>query len=513
MSLISSIHIANQALSVNQAAITAVSNNISNVDTVGYSKLNINLESVINYTSTSGGPLALANTLSGVELESIQRASDAYLQSSYWQETSNTSYLDKYTTVASNVEDLMNELSNTGLSDALSDFYAAATNLSTYPSNITARQNYLSAADNLCSTFNNISGDLSSLSQSLVGDPTNVALLSSSEIAGDVSDVNNLLDQIATVNYNIIRTNSSGASSPALLDQRDALVTSLSSLIPLTVTTNDSGTVNLSLGEYSLVKGSVVSGYLNVTSGDATTPAVIGIVNKEGTTLYSNVNSSITSGEIGAILDICGSDADNFTINSVLSGLNTLASEFANVLNTIQTGDPEGDGTTAMCMDSTSQTLIAATDNIFVANGGGAITAANISINSAVSADPYLIAAARVDLTTGVDYSNATGNNSNAALILASRNNTYGALNSSTIEGYLSVTVSQVGADVQNLESKLTSQSTLLTQVESQLNSVTGVNLDEELVNLIKYQRAYQASARIFSVCSDLLEELVNLGK
>lgn len=225
MSLLSSINIAHQALSVNQAAITAISNNVSNADTVGYSKLNVNLESVINYNSMGGGPISLANSLGGVELASIERKSNAFLQSSYWQETSNNSYLDKYSTVASNVENLMNELSNTGLSDAISKFYTAAANLNSSPSDITARQNYLSAADNVCSTFNSISGDLNTLSKSLVGDPTNVALLSSSEIASDVSNVNNLLDQIATVNYDIVKTNASGVSSPALLDQRDSLVT------------------------------------------------------------------------------------------------------------------------------------------------------------------------------------------------------------------------------------------------------------------------------------------------
>ncbi len=514
MTLVSSINIAHQALLVNQAAITAVSNNISNVDTEGYSKLDVNLASVINYSSSAGKAIGRANALSGVELVNIERASNAYLQNYYWQENSNYSYLDKYTNVASNVENLMNELKNDGLSSAMTSFYKAADDLNSDPSDITARQSYLSAADNVCSVFNNIATDLTNLSQSLAGDPNNVNSLSSSEISSNVDNVNNLLDQIAKVNYNIIKTNSSGNTSSALLDQRDTLISSLSLLMPLTVTANSSGTVNISLGERALLKGSIVSNYLEVKTGDAITPAIINIVGKAGNLVASNVNSEITAGKIGAILDVCGSDVTKFTISGVLDSLNTLASEFAGVLNNIQTGDPAGDGTTGMCIDGASKTLIAATENIFVPNdGSGVITALNIGVNSVISNDPYLVAAARVDLTTGVDYSHAIGNNSNMTLVLDSRTTDYAALNNTTMGDYLSNTVSKVGTDVKNLNNNFTSQDAVLKEIKAQLSSATGVNLDEELVNLIKYQRAYQAAARVFSVCGDLMAELINLGK
>ena len=514
MTLVSSINIAHQALLVNQAAITAVSNNISNVDTEGYSKLNIQLASAINYSPAAGSAIATANALSGVELVGVQRASNAYLQNYYWQENSNYSYFDKYTNVASNVENLMNELNDTGLSTAMTNFYKAADDLNSDPSNITARQIYLSAADNVCSTFTNISTNLANLSQSLVGDPSNLNSLSSSEISSNVDNVNNLLEQVNKVNYNIIKTNSSGTSSSALLDQRDMLINSLSSLMPLTVTTNNSGTVNISLGDRVLLKGSMVTNYLEVKTGDATTPAIINIVNKAGNLVAANVNSEITAGKIGAILDVGGTSVTKFTISSVLDSLNTLASQFAGVLNEIQTGDPAGDGTTGMCIDKVSKTLIAATENIFVPNdGSGVISALNIGVNSLISNDPYLVATARVDLTTGVDYSNAIGNNSNMTLVLDSRDINYAALNNTTMGDYLSNTVSKVGTDVKNLNNDFTSQDAVLKEIKAQLSSATGVNLDEELVNLIKYQRAYQAAARVFSVCGDLMAELINLGK
>lgn len=514
MSLVSSINIANQALLVNQSAITAVSNNISNVDTEGYSKLNVHLASVVNYTPSAGNALSIANSLSGVELSKVERSTSSYLQNYYWQENSTDSYLSKYTTIATNVENLTNELNTTGLSTALSNFYTAANALNQNPSDITVRQNFISVAESVCSVFNSISKNLSDLRTSLVGNTTNSTTLDSSEVAGNVQNVNNLLDQIASINYNIIKTNSKNTSSSVLLDQRDKLIGELSSLIPTTVTQNSNGTVDISLGDYSLLKSSTISGYLDATTGDTSNPAIINIVDKNNTTISSNINSAITGGKIGAILDACGSDSTKFTISGVLSDLNTLASQFASAFNEIQTGDPAGDGTTAMCMDSSSKTLIPATQDIFTTKDGSAtLTAGNIGVNSTVKNNAYLIAAARIDTMTTPSYANATGNNSNTTLILAARNATYNALGSVTMETYLASTVSKVGTDVKSLNNNLTSQDAVLAEVKTQLSSATGVNLDQELVDLIKYQRSYQAAARVFTVCSDLMGELINLGK
>lgn len=575
MSLVSSLNIAQQALSVNQSAITVISNNIANVDNKNYSKLTVQLREVVNYTPSAGNPLSVAESLSGVEMLNVARASDTYLQKYYWEENATYNYFKQYSSIASNVENVMNELNGTGLSEALTTFYEAVDALSDDATDITARQNFVSAAENVCYIFNNISGDVTNLQNSLVGEYTDPGSVQPSEIADQLDDFNNLLDQLASVNNSIIKTNSNTSSSSALLDQRDSIISSLTSFMPVTVKENNNGTVNLSVGNYELLKGTNVLGHFSVETGTATQPAVINIVDPNDPTSveFSNVNSAIDSGSIGAILEACGTSNTDLTINGVMKDLNTLASTFAAIMNNIQNGDPDGDGSVAMCLTGDGTQLQKATENLFTSSSASSttttigprareagdvagtvistsldaagnattstvttlidnttnqttittttttgISAKNINLNSDISDNSYLIAAGRLTkdeyaefVATG-KYKDSVGDNTNATLMMNTRAKTYSGLGDLSLENYLSSTVSSIGYQVDNIDSNLENQGLVLNEIETKLTAATGVNLDEELVDLIKYQRAYQAAARVFSVCNELLESLISLG-
>lgn len=519
MSLVSSMNIAQQGLSVNQAALTIVSNNIANMNTPGYSKLRVDQENIVNTTPSGGNPISQANASSGVNISSISRYSDNYLQSYYWSQNTSYSYWDTYSTVAANIEDLTNELNGSGLSKALTNFYLAANTLNDDPSDPTARGNYVAQAQAVADAFNTTAANLQEVKTTLAGDPSKPGTLENSDISDTVKEVNKLLDQLAAINSDIIKTNFNHSSSSALLDKRDNLITQLSNFIPIEVSENSNSTVNISLGNHKLLSGLKPSGYLSVASGDAANPAIVNIVDENGEILKSNINDSINSGKIGAILDVCGSAAGNLTVNSILKELDDLASQFASVMNSIQTqvGYPDGDGRTPMCMTSDGKALkISGSTNYMFVNGDSSIlsasgiTASNININSALVADPYLVAAARV---SDPSDTSAVGDSSNMTLTISQRNKTYSELDNQTFETYMANVVSSVGAKVANVNNRHESQTLVVNEVKSKLSSVTGVNLDEELVDLIKYQRAYQASARVFSVCSELMETLVNLGR
>lgn len=522
MSLLSSINMAKQALSVNQAAITTVSNNITNMDTEGYSKVRVNMSEVVNYTPSAGNTVSQANALSGVQIADVQRYSDSYMQNYYRQENSQFAYLNQYSSIAGTLEGITNELNGTGLASTLSAFYTAAGTLADSPSDATARQSFMQAAQNVAIQFNGTSNNLASIKESLVGDPnaSTTASLESSQIYNSVEDTNNLLDQIAKVNFDIIKTNNGTTSSNALLDQRDALVAKLSSTIPLNITEKSNGTVVVALGDHELVNSTAVTGYLKVKSGDNTTPAIISIENpKDPTTpIAANVNSDITSGSMGAILDLCGSDAGKLTISGIVGSLDTLASGFAGVMNAIQNGDPNSDLSVAMALDANGK-LTKSTVNLFVSSDATnpTISAANIAVNPVIVGDTNYIAAARIskaDYDAGATvYQKQIGNNTNMTMVSSSRSTSFNSLGNTTVEKFLANTVGNVGTQVENINTNLENQTLVLGEVTTSLQSKVGVNLDEELTDLIKYQRAYQASARIFSVCSDLLGELVNLGK
>lgn len=483
--------------------------------------MKVNQSSIVNSTPSAGNAISEANSLGGTHVQSIQRYSDSYLQNYYWRESSSYNYLKEYSSIASNVQDLTNELRDTGLSAALTNFYTAVNALNSTPSDITARQNFVSQAENVCSVFNTTAESLQNIQKELVGDPSIAGSIQSSKVSSCVDEVNSLLDQIAEVNNDIIKTNSGTTTSTSLLDQRDSLVSKLTELIPVKITEHSNSTVDIGLGDYDLVKGINVTGYLQANSGSAVEPAVIRVVDPETNgEIAPNVNSSITGGTIGAILSACGpSTSTKFTISGVMKSLDAMASNFASTLNKIQTqkpGDVGSDGTTPLGIDKTSMKLTDVSGYaMFVSSESSnpTIDASNISVNGSIISDPYLVATARIDIAATPNYQDSIGNASNVDLITKARNTPTIDLSNQTLENYLTNMVTDVGNDTKSLSTSATNENLVLTQVKTNLQNATGVNLDEELVDLMKYQRAYQASARVFTTCSQLLEELVNLGK
>lgn len=516
MSLISSINMSQQSLSVNQAALSVISNNISNSGTEGYSKLKVNLSSIINTTPSSGNTISQANSLGGVTISSIDRYSDAFLQNYYRKENSQYTYLGQYSEIATSIQDVTDTSSDSGLITALNNFYSAANTLSANPNDSTARETYVQAAKTVALTFNSTAKNLTDMKTSLVGDPNVNGSLESSQIYSTTEDANNLLDQISAVNYDIIRTNSNDTSSSALQDQRDSLLLKLSSIIPINASEQANGTVNVTLGDSTLVSGDKTNAYLKLDQNiDPNNPVTVRLVDSSGKTVASDVTKEMTGGSIGAIIDATGSDSSKLTITGVLKSLDQLASGFAGVINAIQDGDPNSDGSIPLSINPTTGLLEPATNDIFATNDKTAtITATNIAVNPAVQSNSGLVAAGRVAKgTAAADYQKAYGNNTNMKLVLTSESKTYQSLGYKTATGFLVDIAGNVTTKVNNINTNLESQSKVSDAVKTKLNSETGVNLDEELSDLIKFQRAYQASARVFSVCSSLLEELVNLGK
>lgn len=520
MSLQSTMSIAQQALLINQAALNVVSNNIANINTDGYSKERVDLSPSVNYTPMGGSVLSQITSSTGVQMDGISRYTDAYLQTYYREQNGQFNYLNQLSNAATSVENVMNELNGSGLEDAFTSFYAAAQTLNSNPKDDVARSNYIQQAQTIALKFNEMSSTLNQVRTSLVGDPSDPSTLATAKVSTTVTDVNQKLTQLAKINSQIVSVSSAAMEPNNLLDTRDKLLNELAGLIPMSITENTNGSVNLSLNGVELVKGTEQLGSLSINTGDSNNPAIINVVDSKNKVIAADINDKITTGTLGAILTAGGASTSDFTVKSALDSLDNLASGFASVINDIQTKPDATVGTitgTPMAIDETTKTLIQATENIFnTSDGTATITAKNIQINANVMNDPDLIATARVAVDTSKvpTYDvNAIGNATNMQKILDSRKGNFAALGNSSPEGYLSSIVGNIGIKVKNISTDLSSQNTVLTQVKNQLGSATGVSQDEELIDLMKYQRAYQASARIFSTCNDLMDILVNLGK
>lgn len=513
MSINSAMDIARQGILVSQSALNIVSNNVVNVNTEGYCKQRVDLATRTTYSKTYGSTLSELRTSGGVQIEDIVRYANENLASYYREQNSAATGLEKSSEISTFVADLMNELSGVGLEKSFEEFYSAVNNLNSYPTDSSVRNEYVEKTKNLVSKFNNMATDLINERDTYVGNGVSGASLMNSQINDYVEQVNALLENIADVNKQMIGMNNGNALANNLLDTRDQMLTELSGLINIETSVSNTGIVDISINGRDLVRGGKVTGELNLTLGDEHTPAVVNILNEEGTAIkYTNINSLLTGGKIGGILTVCSeATPNNFTIDETLTKLNQLANGFAKIINDIQGAE------TSKCVDNNVYPPIlrdTTTDEkaLFVTNdGSGTITAANIKVNDVIANNPFSVVAAKVD--DPVNYDPRDVGNSKAALDMSkTRTLAYNFLDNQSPENYLMTTASKVGLQAETIDNKLLSQLTSLKSTDLQLKSETGVDLAEEMTDMLKFQRAYEASARVFNVCCSIYDVLVNLG-
>ena len=146
-----------------------------------------------------------------------------------------------------------------------------------------------------------------------------------------------------------------------------------------------------------------------------------------------------------------------------------------------------------------------------MSSDGNPIDASNIKINDVILSNPNEIAAARVDITNYDEFE--VGNSDNIKLMIEARDTNNANLNNTSVDKFLTSIVSNIGTKTANIKSDYEVNQSTKTVVENERQNKIGVNLDEELMDLVKYQTGYQAASRIFNITSELMMTLVNLGK
>ena len=231
-----------------------------------------------------------------------------------------------------------------------------------------------------------------------------------------------------------------------------------------------------------------------------------------GTVYYAD----ITSGALGGLLHFATDNGDGengINAGTVMKGLDKLAQSIADIFNDLNTRNG------AYCINPDDTTKLQATtaDNlIFVgADGTGqGITAGNIQINSDLLTDDgcWKIACAYFgDPATNFDE-NAIGNAQNVVDMLGTRTQKIADLDGMSLEDFYTGLVGKVASAGSNIQSLYDTQSEVINSIESKIKDATGVDLNEELVDLVKYQTAYSAAAQVFNTCNSCLDVLMSLG-
>ena len=482
MSLFYALSAAGQSLNTNKRAIDITNKNMSNVYTEGYTRKNSVIQDL---------PLA------GIDIATVERAFDKSLFNRYINLNQELSGEKRFQHNLDQIESIFNDVQGSGFSTALNDFFNSFNDIAVNPDDLAARYSAITSANELVGRIRNSAENITDIRTNTVMD-----------IKDNVTKLNQLTSQLAEVNKGLKIYSADETRVNEYLDKRDNLIRDISKLIDVKIKINSDNTVNL-----NTAKG------FNLVLNDKSTNLEFAQINGEYQLRWDGVNISndIKNGEIGG----------NLKTLRFLEETEKKLDDFVSVLALTfnkqhqQGYDLYGNaGENFFGIDPSSSDTQIKASNIYV----------NIS-------DPKKIAAASDPSYTNSDNTNIKAlinlkedingvlTSSEESALFSATGLTFGGItyslnsseNYSTIksksfgEGYNSLLVAPIGFESEKNKKSIESNSFLFEAVDSKMKEISSVNLDEELINLTKLQRAYQASAKIINVTDELLQTVMNL--
>jgi flagellar hook-associated protein 1 len=451
------------ALYAQRQGMDVTGQNIANANNTGYSRQRVDLQSV------GGSPLpamyATSDTTGGgVTVHGIERVQDMFLEARGRVEHARNSFLSDQNQVYTEVQQAFNEPSTTGVQSQLSDLWSAWHDLTNNPGDQAVREQVLARGTTLADTLHSTHDALASLFST-----------TRQQLDTYTADVNTTAKQIASLNRTIVQSTNAGLPSNDLADQRDALVMHLSEVAGATALTQGDGSVSVYLGGSSLVSGAttrqVAAAGAQRLDDIGTSPVTLSWTDT-GTPLSSQ------NGQMASMMQ---------TLSTVLPGyatqLDGVAANLANAVNTQHAagydlaGNPGG--------------------AFFTSSDGTPISASNITV---AITDPKLVAASSTTASSG----GGTLDGGNADTIADIGSSVSGP------DATYRQLIANLGVAGQTADHQSSIQSSLTDAVDSARQAQSGVNLDEEMTNLISFQRAYEAASRVITTIDSTLDTLIN---
>jgi len=452
--------LARSALMADQAALNVTANNVANQNTVGYT------DEVVTWTSGATVSLGNGSETSTAPTVTTTSLRDRVLEQRVQQQTQAASSTSAEAAVMTQLEAVFSitgsssTAGSTQLGTSLNAFFSSMTALAANPSDAATQQSALSAASTLASAFNAASSGVAGVQTSING-----------TLASSVTAVNALTKTIATLNGQISSLDPNTDAGP-LEDQRQAAIAQLSQYVGLDQTTTEGDGITLTTTNGS----ALVSGSQSYSLSSTQVGGVTQIEDSTG----ANVTSGITGGSIGGQLA-----AQNTDLPAVTSALDALAYRVATAVNT---------------QNEAGQTSAGA--------AGAAIFTVPTTASGAAAAMAVIPTSAGALATAAVGGGSADNTNATALANLATATDGSGQ----TMSGNLAAMLSEIGSTSSSLTSESTAQQASLTQLTTQRDTLSAVNLDTEASNLTTYQRAYQAAAQVLTIVDQLMAAAINLG-
>ncbi|MGE5542085.1 MAG: flagellar hook-associated protein FlgK [Bacillota bacterium] len=456
------IEIGKRALMAQQAALDVIGHNVANVNTPGYTRQ----EAILAATDPYASPGAVGHVGTGVQVTDIRRIRDAFIDMQKRTELKRLGEFDTMSAAFEEIEVILNEPSDSGIRTVLDKFWESLQELQGNPESEAVRKTVRESAVTLSESFNRTYRQLAEMQEDV-----------DTSVRSKVVQINALAKQIAELNVEITRARSAGYRPNDLMDRRDVLLDDLAKIIDIRVSEEASGATRVTVGGVLLVEsqGAVEIGIRE--EGDGFAHLV----------WPSGLDVNVSSGEIKGFLRLrdeyigqVKTDIDRLA-NSIISEVNTqhrLGFDYHQVAG----GDFfKGTDAISMAVDDAilaDVSLIAASGpgssgTGLVGNGDNALALAQLKQKLTMSSDP-------------LQPPNATWND------------------------FFRGIVTGLVVDADHAKRMAENENYLVNQMENLQQSVSGVSLDEEMTNMMKFQHAYQAAARLITAADEMLEVLIN---
>jgi flagellar hook-associated protein 1 FlgK len=504
MSTFHGLEMAKRALFTQQAALHTTGHNISNANTEGYTRQRVNFETTKAYPAGARNRPEIPGQIgTGVQAGSIERVRDQFLDNQFRAENGKSGYWETMSNALGRMENIMNEPSESGLSHTMNQFWESLQDLGVSPDNSGARSVVAQRGLAVAETFNYLADSLSTIRSDL-----------KNQVDVTVSDANSLMRQIHNVNEQIKQLEPHGYLPNDLYDERDRLIDELSGIMNIKVTYEKSGesSPNMAKGLATIEvvnnQGASFEPQVTLVNGQPAGVNEIAVRYEQENGSFNEVTAVTvgdeeveldvlnSNGSLGSLIEAYGHDFSNEGEESNLTGvypsmlenLDDMANAFANAFNEIHQSGHGLDGSTG--------------EDFFDEFTG----AADLTVREEILENPDKIAASA--------EADKPGNGDNASALAAVFNDNdisddlLGV--DTSVNSFYQSLIGELGVAAQEANRMTNNTEVLRSQVENQRMSVSSVSLDEEMSNMIKFQHAYNASARSMTAMDEILDRIIN---
>lgn len=459
MTLSAALNIGSNGLGAAAHGSSVASQNIANATTEGYTRRITTLEPI---------PLSQGG---GVRSNGSERVQDAFLERRSLSARAFSGESAGRTQTLSVLDQVLAD-GQGSVGAALDGFEGAIADLSAHPNESSSRQAVLQAAGQLTQAFNRAGDSL-----------TEARVQANAQITSSVSDVNSKITEIGALSSQIVAAKVAGGEAGDLEDRRDQLIRDVAQTVPVNVLPEKNGAITLQLaGSRTLVAadGSVhpLIASVDATSGDVR-------IYRQTAGAMEDITGMITSGSIGGTIA-----ARDGALADARTQLDQLATDVATAYNAQHAAGYGLDGVNGRNLFTPPATL------------AGAASAMSVSVD--VAGQPNNIAAASANTSL-------PGDNRNALALLALRDQNFASGGTATAQTAYGALMSNAGSALQSAKTQQGQADAALSQIDSLRESVSGVSSDEEMISLMRFQRAYQASLRVIETADAMMSDLLNM--